>query len=198
MELRMQGTIRSIQQEFPSRKTLVTLEVGKSPADVEKLKDKVLTVLLKPFHKDRTKEANAYYWQLCSQIAAARKISKTEEHNRLLSEYGQESYTDGVLDWVVKAEDFDWTRCQTAHYRPSGRVVHLADGTALPIYWVIRGSHTYNTEEMARLIDGACYEAKVHGIDPKTPDERAKMMAAWEESNAKAKRGQEVCGRSTS
>ena len=161
MELRMQGTIRSIQQEFPSRKTLVTLEVGKSPADVEKLKDKVLTVLFKPFRSDRTKEANAYYWELCSQIAAARKISKTEEHNRLLSEYGQESYTDGMLDWVVKAED-------------------------------------YNTEEMAQLIDGACYEAKVHGIDPATPDERAKMMAAWEESNAKAKRGQEVCGGSTS
>lgn len=195
MELQMKGKIRSIQQEFPSRKTLVTLELEESPANVETLKEKILKVVLKPFRKDRSQEANAYYWKLCSQIAAAKKVSKTEEHNWLLKEYGQNRYTDGVLDWSVKPMSFDWTRCESEHYQPSGRVVHLQDGTPLAIYWVVRGSHTYNTEEMAQLIDGAIHEAEECGIDPRTPDEIARMTAVYKEAvYGKTERSKEVRG----
>ncbi len=86
---------------------------------------------------------------------------------------------DGALEWSVKDKKFDWTRSTECHYRPSGYSVPTEDGTRLPIYWVIRGSHTYDTAEMAKLISGTVYEAKEHGIETMTPNELARMMASW-------------------
>lgn len=170
--------ISNVSQTFPSRKTVLTIEIDASPADMEQLVGKDLTIEIKQYRKKRSLSANDYYWQLCSKIAKARGISKTEEHNRLLTEYGTENLVDGALDWSVKAKDFDWTKSKEGHYRPSGYFVPV-DGTSLPIFWVIRGSHTYNSKEMSDLINGAVYEAKEHGIETMTPDEISRMTAAW-------------------
>lgn len=171
--------ITQLTQAFPSRKTLVTIEIDTPPASVEELVGKDLTIDLKQYRKKRSLDANAYYWQLCSQIAKRRGISKTEQHNRLLAEYGTESMVDGALEWSVKAKDFDWTKAEESHYRPSGYFVTTRDGARLPIFWVIRGSHTYNSEEMSHLINGTVEEAKWHGIETMTPDEISRMTAAW-------------------
>ena len=173
------GKLTDIKQSFQSRATVLTLEVEEAPATAEELKDKVLSIVLKPYRKKRTLSANDYYWVLCTKIAEKRHISKTEMHNILLSEYGSEQVTDGAFEWSVKSRSFDWTKSTTEHYRPSGRTV-ATDSGELPLYWIIRGSHTYDTAEMSRLIDGAVYEAKEHGIETLTPDELERMKAAWE------------------
>ena len=171
--------ISKISQTFPARKTVITIEIDAPAAEVEGLLGKDLTAVLKPYKKHRSLDANAYYWQLCSKIAEKRGVSKTEMHNLLMSEYGTENMIDGALEWSVKDKRFDWTRSTDCHYRPSGYSVTTKDGAKLPIYWVIRGSHTYDTAEMAKLISGTVYEAKEHGIETLTPNELAKMMAAW-------------------
>lgn len=177
----MEATARitNIFQSFPERKTIATIEIDAPAAEAEQLLGKLLTIILKPYKKRRSLDANAYYWQLCTKIAEKRGVSKTEMHNILLSEYGTESMIDGALEWSVKAKDFDWTRSVDCHYRPSGYNVTTKDGAQLPIYWVIRGSHTYDTAEMAKLISGTVYEAKEHGIETLTRDELARMVSAW-------------------
>lgn len=47
------------------------------------------------------------------------------------------------------------------------------------VYIVMRGSHTYNTVEMARLIDGVIGEAKELDIETITVTERDKMLEQW-------------------
>lgn len=170
--------ITQITQAFPSRKTVLTIELDSSPAEAEKLVGKLLTLVLKPFRGHRSLDANNYYWQLVEKIAKARGISKTEQHNRLLAEYGAEQVKDGVIEWAVKDEAFDWTKSEDAHYRPSGITVPVY-GKQCPVYWIIRGSHTYDTKEMSDLIDGTVYEAKEHGIETLTPDELERMKASW-------------------
>lgn len=177
--MKTRAKITQLTQAFPSKKAVITIEIDAAPASVEELVGKDLTVDLERYRKKRSLDANAYYWQLCSKIAKKRGISKTEQHNRLLAEYGAESVVDGMLEWSVKAMTFDWTKSETTHYRPSGYTVSTADGARLPIFWVIRGSSTYNSEEMSALINGAVEEAKSHGIETMTPDEISRMTAAW-------------------
>jgi hypothetical protein len=43
----------------------------------------------------------------------------------------------------------------------------------------MRGSHTYNSVEMARLIDGVISEAKELGIETITVSEKDKMLEQW-------------------
>ena len=47
-------------------------------------------------------------------------------------------------------------------------------------YRIYRGSSTYNTEEMSKLIDGTVMEAKQLGIETMTPDQMKRMLASWE------------------
>lgn len=138
---------------------------------------KNLTVGLKPYRKKRSNDSNSYYWVLAGKLARAENLSLTEMHNRLLADYGQFSIIDGALEWSLKPKDFKWLESKECHYRPSGRSLKLPDGTCVDIYWVIRGSRTYNTEEMSKLIDGVVYECKEHHIEVMTPDELARMFA---------------------
>lgn len=172
---------------LPHHRARVTVEIDAAPADIETLAGKLLTVVLKLFRKMRSIDSNNYYWVLVGKIASHDRLSRTETHNRLLAEYGQDSIVDGALEWVAKPEDFDWTRCSEGHYKPSGMQVIainsddgrrvVDDGERLDIYWVRRGSSTYNTEEMAILINGAVEECKERGIETLTPAELASMFA---------------------
>ena len=46
-------------------------------------------------------------------------------------------------------------------------------------YMVYKQTHTLDTAEMARLIDGAVSEAQQLGIETKTPEELDKIKALW-------------------
>lgn len=172
---------------LPHHRSRVTIETDASPADIETLLGKALSVVLKVFRKKRSIDSNNYYWVLVGRIASYDRLSRTEVHNRLIAEYGQDSIVDGALEWTAKPADFDWTRCIEGHYKPSGMQVIainaedgrrvVDDGEVLDIYWVRRGSSTYNTEEMAILINGAVDECRERGIETLTPDELARMFA---------------------
>ena len=56
-------------------------------------------------------------------------------------------------------------------------VKYLDDATFYKIY---RGSHTYDSYEMSKLIEGTVADAKEQGIDTKTPDEIRRMVSAWQ------------------
>ena len=45
----------------------------------------------------------------------------------------------------------------------------------------MRGSHTFDSAEMSRLITATVDEAKELGIETMTPDEIARMNALWGE-----------------
>ena len=55
----------------------------------------------------------------------------------------------------------------------------MDDGKAYRVYLLLRGSHTYNTEEMSILIDGTVQDAKEQGIETATPDELERMKQQW-------------------
>ena len=55
----------------------------------------------------------------------------------------------------------------------------MDNGKLYRVYVVMRGSHTYDTKEMSRLIDGTVQEAKEHGIETLPPDELERMMSTW-------------------
>jgi hypothetical protein len=47
-------------------------------------------------------------------------------------------------------------------------------------YFLYKHTHTLDSKEMARLIDGVIYEAEQLGIETATPEEKAKMLARWQ------------------
>lgn len=126
--------------------------------------------------KSRSLDSNAYFHVLVDKLRRRLKLSAARTKNILIGNYGQEEKigdqtaiinTNIHPDWMLEREDI-----HTAY------IGKTADG--LHQYRVNRGSHTYNTQEMALLIGGAIKECKAQGIETATPDELAEMAALWE------------------
>lgn len=138
-----------------------------------------LSLEIKKYRAKRSLDANAYYWTLITKLARVIDVSNAEQHNRMLQLYGYPEVIDGkhVLmvipeteeahDKVMKAEEY--------HLKPTSDVREGNDGIMYRTYILMRGSRTYNTEEMARLISGLISECKDAGIPDSeiaTPDEK--------------------------
>ena len=63
--------------------------------------------------------------------------------------------------------------------------VEVENDKEVYFYRIYRGSHTYNTKEMAQLIEGTIQECKAQGIETATPAELKQMQMLWEQKYGK-------------
>lgn len=153
----------------------------KAPAEsIDLLTGKTLRLSAVQWREKRSLDANAYFHKLVNLISRQKGVSDTEEKNLLIREYGAYEYDeDGNIPTItVRAEYAEkMINMEGLHLKP------ISSDTETVRMALMRGSHTYDSKEMARLIDGAIYEAKECGIPESeilTPNELARMEALWE------------------
>ena len=126
-------------------------------------------VEIKRHRKRRSLDQNAMYWSILGQIAKALGISNSKAHNLMLRRYGAVETIDGkTIKLVLPDTDEAAQRADEAesyHVRPTSQVKAGKDGQSYRTYILLRGSSTYDTTEMTRLIDGAMDEAKQMGLE---------------------------------
>lgn len=171
---------RDLQGRF--RLTFATQEDIRQP--VEELAGREIRLTAKIWRNKRSNDANAYFHVLKDKIASRLNISHIEAHNQLIADYGQPDYEVGHM---ILKDSVDWRRLEWVHLAPTPRTQILDNGELYRVCRVMRGSHTYDTAEMARLIDGTVYEAKELGIETLPPDELEAMKRAWKASFANEK-----------
>lgn len=157
-------------------RTLITLETDTDAGQVENLGQDDLKVVLSKYQKKRSLNANSYYHLLCGKIATKLGVSMTEVCNRMIADYGQ---MDQDLKSIIMKADIDWERLETLHLRPTVKTRVMDNGALYRVFIVMRGSHTYDTKEMARLIDGVVAEAEQLGIDTMPPADREALLRLW-------------------
>lgn len=138
-----------------------------------------LTLEIKKYKAKRSLDANAYYWVLLTKLARVIGLSNEEAHNMLLCGYGQVELFDGkaVFMTIPDTEESEKKVKNSSEYhlQPTSQVREGNDGVMYRTYKLLRGSSTYNTEEMARLIDGLvreCIEAGIPKAEIATPEEK--------------------------
>ena len=134
--------------------------------------------------RKRSLDSNAYFHVLCDKLRQKLNISMARCKNQLIADYGQIEYIDDEpMIYKTNAPDDYMMELETIHTK----CVKVAkeNGKEVYFYRIYRGSHTYNTSEMAKLITGTVEECKLQGIETATPDELAKMQALWSEKYGK-------------
>lgn len=146
--------------------------------------DRSLIWDLSPHREKRSLDSNAYFHVLCDKLRKALGISMARCKNHLIADYGQIEYVDDEpLIYKTTAPEDYMMELETIHSKcvymkpESGKMVYF--------YRIYRGSHTYNSEEMAALISGTIEECRQQGIETATPDELARMAASWESKYGK-------------
>lgn len=138
-------------------------------------RDKVFTI--SEFRRKRSLSANAYFHVLVDKIAEKMRLSHTEIHNRMIADYG---YIEEEVNDILMDDEIPWEKVQLMHLRPTEDTQVLDNGKLYRRYNVMRGSHTYNSLEMAHLIDGTVQEAKQQGIETLPPQELERLKQTWD------------------
>jgi hypothetical protein len=138
---------------------------------VASLSDTIYRCVIKLFKPKRSLNANNYSWALSDQLADALRISKEECHFLMLKRYGQKTVVSVIEEGIPileKAVDYFEQYAQSE-----------MNGKTFYHYKVWKGSHEFDTKEMAIFIDGIVSECKEQGIPTETPDEIARIKSAW-------------------
>ena len=175
------GRVKDIARDLMTDKYVVSFVVDTKALDeLEKIaKLEKLHIKAVRYSEKRSLSANAYFHLLVGKIAAVLQSSNTGVKNRLIREYGAFEYIDDQIPtFRLKAEYEDAMLVrEDIHVKPIGR--EFADGCEWVRFAFMRGSHTYTTAEMSRLIDGTVEEAKALGIETLPPEELERMVNAW-------------------
>ena len=181
--LRLRAKLLSLAPDLLNKgEFIMSLAVKEVPSGVDKLPED-LAVSLAKWSNRRSLDANAYHWVLVGKIAKVLGVSQNYVHNWLLRDHGQPEIVNGhLVPFFIPdtEEDMAWAmEADMHHLRITSHVVMDDEGHRLRECIVIRGSHTYNTEEMAALIDGTIQEAKALGIETMTPADIERMMGDY-------------------
>ena len=130
--------------------------------------------------KGRSLNANSYFHVLVQKLAQAQQppVSLAKCKNMMIAAYGQPEYIDGQQA-IIKS-NVPQEKMQEIEYLHTALVkISEENGTECYFYRIYRGSHTYNTEEMQKLIAGTVQECQDAGVETATPAEVQKMIEVW-------------------
>lgn len=191
MNMQCRGKIKKIARDFSTNGILVTLSLTdisiQALQTIAALDD--LMVEMKRYRKKRSVNANSYYWELVGKLAKANRITNNAQHNLLLRDYGSLERFDGQLLQIMIPDTEEGENraleSSTVHLKPTSHVKVSDNGTTYRSYVMIKGSSTYDSQEMSRLIDGTVQEAKQMGIETLPPEELKRMKEDLKKHEAK-------------
>jgi hypothetical protein len=153
---------------FPllGRQKLDELDKMKSPLSLE----------IKEKSKKRSLNANSYCWVLLDKLSEVMRIPDTEIYRNAIKEIGGVSYFIEIDTRAVKDYIRHWSSNGT------GWICEIVDSGKKEGHTLIEcfyGSSTYDTKQMARLIDNIVQDCKAIGIETATPQEIQALMNDW-------------------
>ena len=136
---------------------------------LSELKDKPYICELKPYRKRRSLDANAYFHVLVDKISKVLRRSAEDIKISLNLEYGTLARDEtGQIAGFKALKDIPITNF-FKYAKPIGECVE--NNKVFVKYLIYKETHTLDSYEMSRLIDGAIQEAKDLDIETLTPAE---------------------------
>lgn len=150
---------------------IITKDAGTVQECFDGLVGKDLSFEVKRWREKRSLDANAYLWVLLQKMAEVLHSTKDEMYLEMLDKYGQFTFIIVRPDAVERMAQ-NWRTVRVI----SEVGVDGQCGVQMQCFY---GSSTYDTREMAVLIDGVVSECRELGIETLPPDELAAMKDAW-------------------
>lgn len=137
--------------------------------------EQLIDIQIDKHRQRRSLDANAYCWVLLDKLAAVLRKPKTEIYRELIREVGGNCETYCGLEKAVDKLAQMWEK------NGIGWCADVTDSKLEGCKNVVlyQGSSTYDTRQMARLIDLVVQECRAQGIETATPAELDRLKEAW-------------------
>ncbi len=173
----MQGELIDLSLSLNGKQRLTIELSGDFKEDFQVLKDGICDIEIKKHREKRSRNANAYFHVLVNKIAAVLGEGNEERKKKLVVEYGALARDeDGQIIGVMLPEKVNPDKIYKYNKQYDTKAMN---GRRYSCYLLYKETHTLDTKEMSRLIDGTVSEAKELGIETLTPAELERMKSEW-------------------
>lgn len=131
-------------------------------------KEKDLNIKLSQYRNKRSKDSNAYFWELCGKLSAKIGTPPKDIYRILVKEVGGNYEVTPIKDEAVEMWIQIWERNGLGWVCDILGKSKLDGYTNVINYW---GSSEYDTSQMHRLLELIIQECKNQGIETATPEE---------------------------
>jgi hypothetical protein len=175
------GSIKDLTIDFRTGNAVLSLAVNEKQAALaayDDLKGQI-SVKIGAYRPKRSKDANAYCWTLIGKLSEKLNIPPADIYRRAIKDVGGNYEVVCTVDAAVPKLCESWRR-NGIGWQTDTMPSKLPGCTNVMLYY---GSSTYDTASMSRLINIIVDECKAQGIETRTPEEIAKLLSLWGESN---------------
>lgn len=170
----MKGKLLELARNYKSGDWIASFSVQSD--DIAKiyqdLENQEVDIEIKKYRKKRSKNANALLWECLGKMAAALQTDAWTLYLHMLKRYGQYTYIV-ARERAVEAIKAQWREVEVV-----GEIdIHGEKSVQLLCFY---GSHTYDTKEFARLLDGVISEMKEIGLPTPESEEIERLLKEWE------------------
>ena len=132
---------------------------------------------LKIFREKRSLTANAYAWLLMGKLAAAMNITRTEVYWKYIREVGDNFEIYSVRDEAVDKTIEAWQSIGLGWLCDNLGADVTPGRQNIILYF---GSSSYDSKQMANLIELIVADCREQGIETLPPEELERMRQEWE------------------
>lgn len=125
--------------------------------------------------KHRSKDANALCWVLLDKLSAELGVSKEELYGRYIKQIGGVSSIVAVQNKAVDKFRKEWED-RGLGWQTETLPIKTEGCTGVIVYY---GSSTYDTKQMARLIDAIVQDCQAIGIETRPQEEIDSLLEEW-------------------
>lgn len=180
------GTIRDFSLDYSTGKPKITLELNEKADGInmyESLKEqKNLSVSIdKKIKYRRSNNANAYFWVLCGKLAAKTKQDKIAIYKEFIRNIGDNFEVFAIENEKLNEFIHSWGGGHLGWTYDILGESDIPNHTDVVAYY---GSSTYNSSQMAALIDAAIFECEEQGIEVLSPEKISKLKNKWKNSES--------------
>lgn len=152
------------------------MDTAPAKAFLAAMKPGVYLAALKREGKRRSLDANAYAWLLLGKLAAKTEVPREEIYRSLIRDVGDNYEILPIRDKAVDAFIERWGFGRLGWVVDNLGASKLAGYTNLCAYY---GSSTYDTQQMARLIDLIVQECRQQDIETMGERELSLLKEEW-------------------
>lgn len=139
---------------------------------------KPYTAHLKEYRAKRSFDANAYFWKLLGELSAKTGVETSNIYREYIKDIGGNYDVICVQQKAADALESHWTS-NGLGWQVERTESKLEGCVTMLMYY---GSSQYDTAQMSRLISLVVSDCQDQGIETKTPEELALIMARWEDA----------------
>lgn len=154
-------------------------DMGKAMAVIRKHKDKLYSLEIKEYRKDRSLDANAKMWALINEMSVMLRLPPEEIYQGYIPDVGNNFKFIPSLPEDVEGWTNDWCKGHIGRMVEDVGPCRTTELRGYRLLKMYRGSSEYDVPTFSRLLDLVIQDCRNLGIETMSEREKSLLLEEW-------------------